>query len=148
VRTARDRGKVPLNALLERFRLRRVRSSEREGGTGPERFSSEMSMERMKLLEESQETPVQLVQRSVELLQLDSEPDGSDRRDLAVSKAASSDLRVAALTTTERTEARRRKGVKTERIVFLNSSSSFFFYRILRENFVSLSLGREKDRVN
>jgi hypothetical protein len=100
-----------------------VRSSEREGGTGPERFSSEMSMETMKLLEESQETPVQLAQRSAEAFQLDSELDGSDRRDLAVSKAVSSGRRVAALTATERTETRRRDGRKRKRIAFLSCSS-------------------------
>jgi ABC-type Na+ efflux pump permease subunit len=121
-----------------------VRSREKEGGTGPERFSTEMSMERMKRLDESQETPAQLVQRSVEAFQLESELEGSERRDLAVSKAASSERRLAALTSTERTERRRRKRRKRERIAFSSSSFSIIFalfFWILCEIFGFLFLG-------
>jgi hypothetical protein len=129
-----------------------VRSREKEGGTGPERFSTEMSMERMKRLDESQETPVQLVQRSVEAFQLERELEGSERRDLAVSKAASSERRVAALTPTERTE-RRRKVKKRLHIAFSNSSFSTvqcprLFFWFLREIFaLSESLYEERRRV-
>lgn len=75
-------------------------------------------MDRMKRLEESQETPVQLEQRSVEAFQLERELEGSERRDLAVSKAVSSERRVAAVTAMERRERRRRKGRKRVRIAF------------------------------
>lgn len=97
-----------------------MRRREREGGTGPERFSTEMSMERTKRLEESQETPVQLAHRSVDAFQLERELEGSERRDLAVSKAASSDRRVAALIATERTEKRsKRKRIASRFLLFL-----------------------------